>query len=110
MSDLRKGDRINRIQDLAYSGGRSRRETLRLLCAAGMSFSQAARVAAQAKSAAATQATNRQSLEATQAAIAKACPAAPTPWDVRPPYGLCSRQTIQKLQHIVWSFITVSNI
>ena len=47
----------------------------------------------------------RKGLEATQAAIAAACPGAPVPIDVRPPYGVCSAKTIQQLNQ--WGYRTV---
>lgn len=46
-----------------------------------------------------------QSLKATQEAIATVCPNAPIPIDVRPPYGVCSAKTIQKLEQ--WGYRTV---
>ncbi|NJN23239.1 MAG: polysaccharide deacetylase family protein [Acaryochloridaceae cyanobacterium RL_2_7] len=47
----------------------------------------------------------RQGLEATQDAIATVCPEAPTPIDVRPPYGICRAKTIQQLHK--WGYRTV---
>lgn len=55
----------------------------------------------------------RHSLEQTQAAIAQACAISPTQIiDVRPPYGICSNQTIQNLHHwgyrsVMWSVVPI---
>ena len=47
----------------------------------------------------------RQSLQATQNAIATVCPGAPTAIDVRPPYGVCTAKTVRQLK--AWGFRTV---
>lgn len=55
----------------------------------------------------------RQSLERTQAAIASACHIAPqTVTDVRPPYGICTRHTIEQLHQwgyrpVMWSVVPI---